>query len=345
MTDLPNGASAPLDPRVLLREIAEYARPATARSFLELAMTAVPFLLLLVCMWAALSAGYWIAILLAVPAGAMLMRLFMIQHDCGHGSLFSRRATNDWVGRAISVLTFTPYDYFRRSHALHHATTGNLDRRGMGDVSTLTLAEYRALPRWRRAYYRLYRHPLIMFGVGPAFLFLIQFRLPVGLMRSGWRPWISTMSTNLALLLVVGSAIWLVGWATVLLIYLPVLLVAATAGVWMFYVQHQFEGAEWDRQDGWNFHHAALHGSSYYKLPAVLRWVTANIGIHHVHHLSSRIPFYRLGKVLRDRPELQQVSRMTVRESFRSVRLKLWDEEKRGLVTFREARAAKPLVP
>jgi omega-6 fatty acid desaturase (delta-12 desaturase) len=336
MSDGQPGAPAPLDPRALLREIAAYARPATGRSLFELAVTAVPFLLLLVGMWAALSAGYWISLLLVLPAGAMLVRLFMIQHDCGHGSFFRRRAWNDWVGRGISLLTFTPYGYFRRSHALHHATTGNLDRRGMGDVATLTLNEYRALPRSRRILYRIYRHPLVLFGIAPAFLFLIQFRLPLGLARAGWKPWASTMVTNLALAAVVGLAISLIGWSSFLLIYLPVLLIAATAGVWLFYVQHQFEGATWNREDAWSFHHAALHGSSYYKLPGVLRWLTANIGIHHVHHLSSRIPFYRLGKVLRDRPELKQVSGMTIRESLRSVRLKLWDEEKGGLVSFRD---------
>ncbi len=326
------------DPRTLRRELAPYARPTTGRGLFELAVTALPFLLLLVGMWAALAAGYWIGLILALPAGAMLVRLFMIQHDCGHGSFFPRQRINDWVGRVIGVLTLTPYGYFKRSHALHHATTGNLDRRGMGDVTTLTVREYRDLPLLRRALYRLYRNPFFLFGIAPALLFVLQFRLPLGLMRGGWRPWVSTMANNLAIAAFIAGAIWLIGWSTFVLIYPPVLLLAATAGVWLFYVQHQFEGARWDRGDDWEFHDAALHGSSHYALPPVLRWLSANIGIHHVHHLSSRIPFYRLTRVLRDSPELQQVGRLTIRQSLRSVRLKLWDEEQRRLVTFREAR-------
>jgi omega-6 fatty acid desaturase (delta-12 desaturase) len=323
----------------LLRDIASYARPATGRSVVELAITLIPFLLLLAIMWWAVDAGYWVALLLAVPAGAMLVRLFLIQHDCGHGAFFATRAANDWLGRAIGVLTFTPYEYWRRSHALHHARNGNLDHRGTGDVMTLTVAEYRALPRWRRWLYRLYRHPVTLFGIAPAFLFILQFRLPIGLMRGGWKAWMSTITTNVAIgVMVLGGAL-LMGLGPFLLIYLPVLVIAATVGVWLFYVQHQFEGTRWDRQESWNFHEAALHGSSHYDMPAVLRWFTANIGIHHIHHLSSRIPFYRLGKVLRDRPELRAVSRLTLGQSFRTAALALWDEEQRRLVTFRQARA------
>jgi len=290
-------------------------------------------------MWLAIGAGYWIALLLALPAGAMLVRLFMIQHDCGHGAFFRSRAANDWTGRFIGLLTFTPYEYWRRSHALHHARNGNLDHRGTGDVMTLTVEEYRALPRWRRVAYRLYRNPAVLFGIAPAFLFIVQFRLPIGLMRGGWKTWMSTMTTNAAIAAVVIAAAFLVGLGTFLLIYLPVLVIAATVGVWLFYVQHQFEGTSWERDGDWSFHEAALHGSSHYDMPAVLRWITGNIGIHHIHHLSSRIPFYRLGKVLRDRPELRAVSRLTMRESFRTALLALWDEKRRRLVTFREARA------
>jgi omega-6 fatty acid desaturase (delta-12 desaturase) len=290
-------------------------------------------------MWLAMGVSYWLTLLLAVPAGAMLARLFMIQHDCGHGAFFRRRAANDWLGRAISLLTFTPYEYWRRSHALHHARNGNLDHRGTGDVLTLTVGEYRALPRWRRIGYRLYRHPAVLFGFAPAFLFILQFRLPIGLMRGGWRTWMSTMSTNAAIAAMIVAAAFLIGIGTFLLIYLPVIIVAATIGVWLFYVQHQFEETSWDRQEAWSFHEAALHGSSHYELPAVLQWLTANIGIHHIHHLSSRIPFYRLGTVLRDRPELRAVSRLTLRQSFRTAGLTLWDENQRRLVTFRQARA------
>ena len=331
------GSSDVPDPRTLLREIAGYAKPITARSLFELAVTLVPFVLLLVLMWTTVSAGYWLALLLAVPAGALLVRLFMIQHDCGHGSFFHKRAANDWVGRAISVLTVTPYDYWRRTHALHHARNGNLDQRGIGDVETLTVSEFRSLSWPRRLLYRLYRHPVVMFGLGPAWVFLLVHRLPVGFMRAGWRPWVSAMATNAAIAVVVTAIIWHIGLAAFLLIHLPVLLVAATIGVWLFYVQHQFEDAQWDRDTNWSFHEAALHGSSYYDLPGVLRWLTANIGVHHVHHLSSRIPSYRLFEVLRDRPELRDVGRLTLLQSFRTVSLALWDEKERRLVSFREA--------
>jgi len=303
-------------------------------------VTLVPFLLVLAMMGWTVSAGFWWGLLLALPGGALLVRLFLIQHDCGHGSFFRRRAANDWIGRAIGVLTLTSYDYWRRTHAIHHARTGNLDGRGVGDVATLTLREFQALPPLRRFGYRLYRHPVILFGIGPAFVFLLQHRLPIGLMRGGLRPWLSVMGTNAAAALLAAAAMWQFGVAVVLLVYLPVLALAASAGVWLFYVQHQFEHAHWEREEEWNFHEAALHGSSHLDLPGVLRWLTANIGIHHIHHLSSRIPSYRLPEVLRDWPELRAVGRMTLRQSLKTVPLALWDEQGRRLISFREARAA-----
>lgn len=331
---------APLpDARVLLKEIAAYARPVTARSLFELAVTALPFMALLGAMWVLIGSGYWVGLLLTVPAGFLLVRLFMIQHDCGHGSFFSRRAANDWVGRALSVLTVTPYDYWRRTHAMHHASTGNLDRRGMGDVDTLTVREFEALGVWARLRYRLYRHPAVMFGLGPSFIFLFQHRLPLGLCRNGWRPWASAMATNAAIAAMAFAIIWNIGIVGFLAIHIPVVVIAATIGVWLFYVQHQFEHTRWEEDGSWSFHDAALHGSSHFDLPPVLRWLTANIGVHHVHHLSSRIPFYRLSEVLRDRPALRDVGRLTLWQSFRTISLTLWDEEQRRLVSFREARA------
>src|SRR4029434_1465291 len=210
-------------------------------------------------------------------------------------------------------------------HAIHHATSGNLDRRGIGDVDTLTVREYRALSWFGRLRYRLYRHPLIMFAVGPAYLFLLQHRVPVGLMRTGWQPWASTMATNLAIAIIVAVLTWFIGIKAFLLVHLPITLLAGTAGVWLFYVQHQFEHTTWERNESWNLRQAALYGSSHYELPALLRRVTANIGIHHVHHLSSRIPYYRLPRVLRDYPELRDVCRITLLQSFRCVQLVLWD--------------------
>jgi acyl-lipid omega-6 desaturase (Delta-12 desaturase) len=314
-----------------------YRRPNCLRSVAELAITALPLAALWAAAWFAFTLGdAWISLLIAIPAAGFLVRLFMIQHDCGHGSFFSRRHANDWVGRVIGVLTLTPYDFWRRTHAVHHATAGNLDHRGIGDVDTLTVREYRALSHWGRLKYRLYRHPLLMFGVGPAYLFLLQYRLPVGFMRNGWQPWVSTMATNLAIASVVAILVWFVGIKAFLLVHLPITLLAAAAGVWLFYMQHQFERTIWERDGAWSLHDAALHGSSHYDLPAPLRWFTANIGVHHVHHLCSRIPYYRLPEVLREHPELRAVGRLTLLESLRCVRLALWDEERNRLVSFRE---------
>jgi len=239
------------------------------------------------------------------------------------------------------VFTLTPYDYWRRTHAIHHATSGNLDRRGIGDVDTLTVGEYRARSRWGRLKYRLYRHPMVMFGIGPAYLFFLQHRLPVGLMADGWQPWLSTMATNAAIGLIVAALIVLIGVKAFIVVCLPALLLAASMGVWLFYVQHQFEEMTWRDGESWSLHEAALHGSSHYDLPTVLRWITANIGIHHVHHLCSRIPYYRLPEVLRDCPELGPIGRLTLRESLWCVQLALWDESQRRLVSFRDARASR----
>ncbi len=326
------------DPRTWAPLLACYREPSCGRSVVELVITAVPLMILWILMWAALGIGYWVCLLLAVPAAGFLVRLFMIQHDCGHGSFFRRRRANDWVGRAIGVLTLTPYDFWRHSHALHHANSGNLDHRGFGDVDTLTVREFLALSRWRQLQYRLYRHPIVMFGIGPPYLFILRHRLPVGLMRSTWRFWLSTMATNLAIAILAATLIRLVGLGPFLLVQLPITLLAGSIGVWLFYVQHQFEDTLWAHDKGWNFHEAALHGSSYYDLPSVARWFTANIGVHHVHHLCSRIPYYRLPQVLRDHPELAAVGRLTLFQSLRCVRTVLWDERRQQLISFREMR-------
>ena len=296
-------------------------------------------------MWLAYSFGlWWLTLLLAVPAAGFLVRLFLIQHDCGHGAFFRHRTVNDWTGRVLGVFTMTPYDFWRRTHAMHHATAGNLDRRGMGDVETLTVREYLALPRGRRLLYRLYRNPLVMFGLGPAYLFFLQHRLPVGMMRSGWTPWLSTMATNAALALIAGLLIWLIGVVAFALVHLLTVLLAGTFGVWLFYVQHQFEHTLWSDGDAWDLHEAALHGSSYYVLPGVLRWFSANIGMHHVHHLCSRIPYYRLPRVLKENPELGSIGRLTVWDSFKGVRLVLWDENRRKLISFGELRRMRAMA-
>jgi acyl-lipid omega-6 desaturase (Delta-12 desaturase) len=332
---LPPAAS---DARGWAQILVRYRAPSLARSIVELIITAGPLILLWSLMWVAIDLGYWFCLLLAVPAAGFLVRLFMIQHDCGHGAFFHRRSTNDWVGRVIGVLTLTPYDFWRRKHAIHHATSGNLERRGIGDVATLTVDEYLARSRWGQLRYRLYRHPFIMFGVGPAYLFILEHRLPIDLMRSGWQPWFSTMATNIAIAVLAATIIWFVGIGAFLLVHLPVMALAASAGVWLFYVQHQFENTVWAHDRAWNLQEVALHGSSHYALPGILRWFTANIGVHHIHHLCSRIPYYRLPLVLRDHPNLDGIGRLTLLQSIRCVRLVLWDEGRQRLVSFREMR-------
>lgn len=319
------------------RELRRYRQASAARGMFELAVTAIPLAAACYLMsWSLGADNYLLYALLLVPGAAMLVRLFMIQHDCGHGAFFPSQRANDWVGRVIGVATLTPYYHWRRSHAFHHANAGNLDRRGIGDVRTLTVAEYSSRSRWGRMLYRLYRHPAVMFGLGPAYLFVFQNRLPFGFTREGWRPWLSTLGTTGVVACVVASAAWAGGLGALLWIYVPLVLLAAAAGVWLFYVQHQFERTYWAEGNNWNAREAALFGSSYYLLPKVLQWLTANIGVHHVHHLSNRIPFYRLAEVLNDHAALRLIGRVTTRDSLRGVRLTLWDADCRRLISFTE---------
>jgi omega-6 fatty acid desaturase (delta-12 desaturase) len=322
----------------LTRALLDYREPDPRRALFEVGVTLVPLAMLWAAMWWSLSVGYWLTLLLAVPAAGFMVRLFMIQHDCGHGAFFRSRGTNNWVGRALGVLTLTPFDYWQRNHAIHHATSSNLDRRGIGDIETLTVEEYRGRSRLGRIAYRCYRNALVMFGIGPAYLFLLQHRLPLYQMRGGWRPWVSTMATNAAIAAVAVGMMALVGVGPFLMVHLPIVLLASSFGVWLFYVQHQFEDVMWARGGSWVHQEAALTGSSYYDLPAILRWFTANIGIHHVHHLNSRIPYYRLPQVLRDFPHLKNVGRLGLADSLRSVKLALWCEREKRLIPFKGAR-------
>ena len=323
------------------RALESYRRHDNVRAAFEALVTTVPFFALWGASWWAYSSGLlWLSALISIPAAAFLVRLFMIQHDCGHGSFFSSRRASDWVGRTIGVLTLTPYGVWKRTHALHHATCGNLDRRGIGDINTLTVREYASLSRMGRLGYRIYRHPLVLFGIGPAYLFFLQHRVPVGLMRSGWGPWLSSQGTNVSIAAAVGGLIWLIGPSAFAFVYLPIMVLAASAGVWLFYVQHQFEHTCWEDGERWQYVDAALHGSSFYDLPPVLRWLTANIGVHHVHHLCSRVPYHRLMSVVEEYPQLRSTGRITLGESFKAVRLTLWDENSRKLVSFAQARAA-----
>ena len=320
--------------------VAPYLKPDGRRALIQLSNTALPFLVVMTGIMAGLAWGIWWVLLLVPAAAFLVVRLFMFQHDCGHGSFFPARWANDLVGAVLGVFTLTPYRSWRGDHAIHHATAGNLDRRGVGDVTTLTLDEYLALPTRRRIAYRLYRHPLVMFGVGPAWLYLISQRIPVGSPRRRWRDWVSVLGTDAVLGLVAVTLIMTVGPIPFLLGWLPVVLLAATIGIWLFYVQHQFEDAYWQPKPHWDFAEAAMHGSSFYDLPRVLHWLTGNIGFHHIHHLSSRIPNYRLRACHEANPAFQRAMRLSLRESLRCTRFALWDGERRKLVSFRSVRGA-----
>ena len=338
LTPSPGIGDDVLNARRWQRILSGYTAPSRLRSITEIAITALPLIVLWAAAWFAYHFGHaWASLLIAIPAAGFLVRLFMIQHDCGHGTFFAGRLANDWVGRVLGVLTLTPYDCWRHTHAIHHATTGNLDRRGIGDLDTLTVREYRALSIWGRLKYRLYRHPVIMFGVGPAYLFLLQQRMPpAALMRKGWQPWASTMATNFAIAVIVATLTWFIGIKAFLLVHLPITLLAGTAGVWLFYVQHQFEHTMWDRSEGWSLQQAALHGSSHYDLPGGCAGSPPTSVFTTCITFQSRIPYYRLPHVLQDHPELRNVGRITLLQSFQCVRLVLWDEGQRRLVSFRE---------
>jgi len=326
-----------LSARDWVKTLAKYREPNQFRSAFELGVTFGPFVLLWALAWWSMSISYWLTFAISSVNALFLLRLFTIQHDCGHGSFFKSRFVSDWVGRIIGVLTLTPYDVWRRTHSAHHSASGNLGKRGMGDIHTLTVAEYQKLTRFDRLIYRLYRHPVTLFGFGPTYLFFVQNRVPLGLMNS-FRYWASAMGTNIAIITAVAVIWYFGGLAPVFLIFVPSTLLAATAGMWLFYVQHQFEDTRWEQDEDWQLHDAALHGSSHYVLPSVLQWFSANIGIHHVHHLYSRIPFYRLTEVLKDHSVLAESNRMTIRESLICARLHLWDEQSKQLLSFSQVR-------
>ncbi len=320
--------------------IAPYVKPDNGRALIQLITTALPFLSVMAIMLVALSHGYLIALVLFPLGGILLVRLFMFQHDCGHGSFFRANWANDLLGWVLGVLTLTPYKSWSREHAVHHAGMGNLDRRGIGDVTTLTLAEYLALPRLRRLGYRLYRHPLVMFGIGPVWLFFISNRIPSGNPKREWKNWLSVLGTNLALAFGFVLLLVLCGPAG-LLAWLPVVLLAATIGVWLFYIQHQFENTYWEPRLQWSFYSAALQGASFYDLPPFMHWLTGNIGFHHIHHLSSKIPNYRLRECHNANAIFQTAPRLTLWSAFKCARHALWDAERRNLIPFSKLRAIR----
>jgi omega-6 fatty acid desaturase (delta-12 desaturase) len=270
---------------------------------------------------------------LILAASALLVRIFIFFHDCCHGSFFASRRANRILGIVTGILTFTAYDDWRHSHARHHATAGDLDRRGEGDVWTMTVEEYRNAPPLKRLFYRFYRTPVVTFGLGPAYMFLLTHRFASK--GAETRERVSVIVTNLAIAAIIAAAGLTIGLRTYVLIQLPVILIAGSLGVWLFYVQHQFEGVYWARHESWDMMRAAMEGSSYYKLPKVLQWITGNIGFHHVHHVLPRIPNYNLPASYEAVPYLQTVEPVTLRESLKSLRMRLYDEERKQMVGFR----------
>ena len=312
-----------------------FRRSDLKRSLWQLANSLLPYLGLWYLAYVLLDVSYLATLAVCFVAALFLIRVFIIAHDCGHGSFFNSPRANDLCGSITSVLAFIPYFAWRYDHAIHHAHSGNLDQRGMGDIKTMTVSEFRNASKWQQVWYRLYRNPLVLFGIGPLYGFLISYRFwPKGAIARVKR---SVIVNNLAIAGIVALAWLTIGIKAYVLVMLPIMAIAGSMGVWMFYIQHQYEDVEWEHQEDWTYFNQAIHNASFYKLPRVIQWFTGNIGFHHVHHLDSRIPNYRLEKCHNDVEFLREVKPITLRESLRFAKYRLWDEERRKLVTFAEA--------
>jgi omega-6 fatty acid desaturase (delta-12 desaturase) len=320
------------------QDLAAYADPSLSRGSLEVATSALPYLGLSVVMYLTLGVSPVLTVALAILAAGFLVRVFVVFHDCTHGSLFPSKVANARVGTVLGLFVLSPFRRWRHDHAVHHATSGDLDRRGVGDIITLTIPEYQARSRRGRLAYRLIRHPLVMFGLGPVFAMIVGPRI----VARGARPRMrnSVLATDAALVVIVGALCWLMGWADFLIVWAPAAMLAGSIGIWLFYVQHQFEDAYWQSAEEWSYADAALRGSSYLKLPKLLQFFTGSIGLHHVHHLNARIPNYNLQRAHDAISAFASVPTLSLLDGLRAVRLKLWDPEAGRLVTFAEAAAA-----
>ncbi len=326
--------AAPTSSRTWNEILGPYKGAHLGRSLWQLSSTAFLFVLTWWLMLRGLEVGYWVTLLLSLPAAGLLTRLFIIQHDCGHGCFFHSSRANHAVGFILGVVTLTPYQYWRRTHAIHHATSGDLDHRDFGDIRTLTVTEYRALSPWKRLQYRLYRNMFVLLVLGPLYQFVLKHRLPLDTPRDWRREWWSVFATDLALGATIVTLGLTIGFQRLALVHLPIVVVSGALGVWLFYVQHQFEDTYWENHPDWSFHRAGVEGSSFLDLPALLNWFSGNIGYHHVHHLSSRIPNYSLRRCMEENPELQAVTRLTLGRALSCSRFKLWDEGSRRMVGF-----------
>jgi omega-6 fatty acid desaturase (delta-12 desaturase) len=310
--------------------VSRYDKADPRRALWQVANTYVPYALLWYLMDRSLEISYWLTLGLSVVAAGFLARIFIVMHDCGHGSFVKSKRVNDCLGFVSGILSFTPYHYWRYQHAIHHATAGNLDRRGTGDIWTMTVHEYRQAPLLRRLRYRFYRNPFVLIVIGAIFTFFVKHRFAYPI--HGWRWQRSVLWSNLGILAMVAVGSAAMGFQNYLLVQIPVMTLAAASGIWLFYVQHQFDGVYWERGTNWDLYATAMKGSSFYKLPRVLQWFSGNIGFHHIHHLSPRIPNYFLEKCHRENPLFQQATVLRLRESVRTIRYRLWDEERQQLV-------------
>lgn len=313
--------------------VSKYNFPNAFKSWWQLINSVVPYLALWVVMIWSLNISYWLTLLLSVVAAGFLVRIFIIFHDCGHGSFFKSKRLTLIVGTLTGLMAFTPYHKWHHDHKEHHATVGNLDKRGTGDVKTLTTEEFLKLSKWNRFMYHFYRHPLFLFGVAPFLVFIFVNRLTKKYMSRKEQLYLHL--TNLALLIAIALMIWAIGWEAFLLIQLPIIYIASVHGVWLFYVQHQYEDVIWTHTKDWDYKMMAMEGSSYFKLPIVLQWFTGNIGFHHIHHLSPRIPNYKLPLCYKENQLFQSVKPITFFSSLRSLKLRLWDESRKKLVGFK----------
>jgi acyl-lipid omega-6 desaturase (Delta-12 desaturase) len=328
---------ATLSPAFWRERLAPYAQPCLKRGLLDLVTSVVPYLVLTAAMYALVDVSILLVLALAVPAAGFLLRTFIVFHDCAHGSFFADRRANKCVGVACALLVYQPFHSWRHEHAVHHATAGDLDNRGMGDVDTLTVAEYRELSWLGRLEYRLMRNPFVLLVLGPLWALFLEPRLIPGWARR--RFWRKIVATDIAIVAIIGALGAVFGWVPVLLVQVPSAMLAGAAGVWLFYVQHQFEGVYWQRNDNWSYAESALRGSSHLKLPKVLQFFTGNIGLHHVHHLSTRIPNYNLQRAHDENPVFHDVPTLSLWDGVRTLRLKLYDEERGQLVGFAAARS------
>ena len=322
---------------VWVTALKRYERPSVRKAIFQLIDTVIPYLCMLVLMYLTIywKAPYWVTLLLAIPTAGFLVRTFIIFHDCVHGSYLASQAAVRILGTILGIITFTPFAEWRHHHGVHHSTSGNLDRRGVGDVWTMTVAEYAASSRAKRLAYRLFRNPIFMFGLGPLYMFLVLHRIPSRKARKAEIT--DVIIADIVLAIVVVAAAFTIGIKAYILVQLPVLMLGGSAGIWLFYVQHQFDPSYWARTEDWGSMEAAMQGSSFYKLPKVLQWISGNIGFHHIHHLRPRIPNYNLERCLRENKELQLDNPLTLWRSLKSVRLNLWDEKRHILLSFRQA--------